>query len=298
MTAVAPGGLNYTLKEYGSLMQFYLIEGMSHRWSGGDPLFVYGEPKGPDATAIMWDFFRLHPRSISLASVQPESLCQGGPETTVFVTGANFTSASVVQLNGANRPTQLVDATTLRVTLLSADRAAAGTATIRAFDNTLSNAISLAIVADTTPPRVTAPAAVEVMQSTCSGGATPATSPALAAFLAAATAQDECTAAPIALAVAPDTPFEAGTHDTTFRFRDNAGNIGAASTTLTVRLWGDFDRDDAVGATDIVVFANYLVGNLSPDLGAGDLNGDGAVDAIDFVIASNFLVGNIDCLVR
>lgn len=60
------GGLTYTRKDYiqGSttLMQFYLVNGMGHKWSGGSLLYVWGEPKGPDATKLLWEFVSQHTR--------------------------------------------------------------------------------------------------------------------------------------------------------------------------------------------------------------------------------------------
>ncbi|MGO4330278.1 PHB depolymerase family esterase [Cupriavidus sp. 2TAF22] len=38
------------------------IAGLSHAWSGGDGDFAYHSPVGPDASALMWKFFRQHRR--------------------------------------------------------------------------------------------------------------------------------------------------------------------------------------------------------------------------------------------
>lgn len=59
-------GLKYATRDYvyggKLLMQSLLIEGMGHTWSGGDPAFPFAEPRGPDATGLMWGFFRQHSR--------------------------------------------------------------------------------------------------------------------------------------------------------------------------------------------------------------------------------------------
>jgi poly(hydroxyalkanoate) depolymerase family esterase len=60
----AAGGLPYTWSDFDAggrtIMQLYVVEGMGHAWSGGDPAFAYAEPSGPDETAIMWSFFAQH----------------------------------------------------------------------------------------------------------------------------------------------------------------------------------------------------------------------------------------------
>jgi poly(hydroxyalkanoate) depolymerase family esterase len=63
---VAPGGLRYTIRNYAHhgelLLQYYFVEGMGHAWSGGDPAFAFSEPRGPDATTLMWEFLKQHKR--------------------------------------------------------------------------------------------------------------------------------------------------------------------------------------------------------------------------------------------
>jgi poly(hydroxyalkanoate) depolymerase family esterase len=63
---IAPGGLSFAVRDYvyngQHLLEHYLVEGMAHAWSGGDPDFSFAEPDGPNATAIMWAFFKEHRR--------------------------------------------------------------------------------------------------------------------------------------------------------------------------------------------------------------------------------------------
>jgi poly(hydroxyalkanoate) depolymerase family esterase len=60
----AAGGLTYTWSDFEAggttIMQLYVVGGMGHAWSGGDPAFAYAEPSGPDETEIMWSFFAKH----------------------------------------------------------------------------------------------------------------------------------------------------------------------------------------------------------------------------------------------
>jgi poly(hydroxyalkanoate) depolymerase family esterase len=56
------GGHAFTWIDYGSgkttLIRYYVVEGMGHAWSGGDAAFSWADAKGPDETAIMWDFVK------------------------------------------------------------------------------------------------------------------------------------------------------------------------------------------------------------------------------------------------
>lgn len=60
------GGRSYTVKEYvyggRLLVQKYEIQGMDHAWPGGDPAYPFADPSGPDATTLMWNFFKQHTR--------------------------------------------------------------------------------------------------------------------------------------------------------------------------------------------------------------------------------------------
>ncbi|HEU4422831.1 MAG TPA: PHB depolymerase family esterase [Pilimelia sp.] len=60
-----PGGRSYTRSVYRTadgrdLIETVIIDGAGHAWPGGQgPL---GDPAGPDASAMQWDFFTAHPR--------------------------------------------------------------------------------------------------------------------------------------------------------------------------------------------------------------------------------------------
>ncbi|MFE7589750.1 alpha/beta hydrolase family esterase [Kitasatospora sp. NPDC057512] len=61
--AAVPGGRTYTVADYGTLLEFWTVHGMAHKWSGGsdDPAVAqYGDPTGPDASAAAWQFFSRH----------------------------------------------------------------------------------------------------------------------------------------------------------------------------------------------------------------------------------------------
>jgi poly(hydroxyalkanoate) depolymerase family esterase len=60
------GGWRYTVKEYWRkgevLLLLYVMEDMGHAWSGGDPGYRFNDPRGPDASRLIWEFFRRHRR--------------------------------------------------------------------------------------------------------------------------------------------------------------------------------------------------------------------------------------------
>ena len=66
----------------------------------------------------------------TLSSISPTSAIAGGPAFTLTATGANFTSNSVVQVNGSPRTTTFVSATQLTAAVLGGDIAAAGASSI------------------------------------------------------------------------------------------------------------------------------------------------------------------------
>lgn len=64
--ARSEGRLEYTCRELAAqravLVRHCTVHGLGHAWSGGDAKFPYAEPKGPDATAMMWSFLKEHAR--------------------------------------------------------------------------------------------------------------------------------------------------------------------------------------------------------------------------------------------
>jgi poly(hydroxyalkanoate) depolymerase family esterase len=63
-----PGGRLYTVTTYGDghgheLIQYWLVHGMNHAWSGGNGIEPYADPAGPNETAAMYAFFANHPAS-------------------------------------------------------------------------------------------------------------------------------------------------------------------------------------------------------------------------------------------
>jgi hypothetical protein len=102
--------------------------------------------------------------------------------------------------------------------------------------------LSEVISAAAAPPVVTPPAAISV-PATQAGGATSGAWPALAAFLAGATATSTVSPAPTqlapqvgSLAVTGATLFPIGTTTVTFQFKDANGNIGSATSNVTVAV--------------------------------------------------------------
>jgi poly(3-hydroxybutyrate) depolymerase len=64
--AAVPTGRSYTVARYsdghgGELLQYWVVHGMAHAWSGGCSCEPYSDPSGPDETGAMYDFFMSHP---------------------------------------------------------------------------------------------------------------------------------------------------------------------------------------------------------------------------------------------
>ena len=61
-----PGGRSYTVTRYGDghgkvLIDYWVVHGMNHAWSGGSSSEPYADPTGPNETAAMYSFFVHHP---------------------------------------------------------------------------------------------------------------------------------------------------------------------------------------------------------------------------------------------
>jgi uncharacterized repeat protein (TIGR01451 family) len=252
----------------------------------------------------------------AIRALSPETVCQGSPAFDLAIDGSGFVKGAIAQINGSARTTTFVSSEQLTAAVPASDTTTPRELSVRVGnpDGSVSDPRPLVVASDTMPPTVTAPPAATIMQSMCpapgAGGATAATSPQLGAFLAGASAADNCSGPPSKLVSQMDgnditdtTVFRAGSSNVTFRFRDNAGNVGAASSTVTVRLYADLNLDKAVDAVDFVLLANELVGNVTAGLEpapapamSADLNRDSAVDAVDFVIQANYLAGNVTCV--
>lgn len=87
-TVHAPGGHSYTVSTYTLdgqvVMQKYLVEGLGHAWSGGSkaPPATYTDPRGPDASTILWDFFVAHPKTSPRAAVPQPAAVAVSPSPT------------------------------------------------------------------------------------------------------------------------------------------------------------------------------------------------------------------------
>jgi poly(hydroxyalkanoate) depolymerase family esterase len=65
---VSSGGQSYTVTRYGDqkgndLIDYWVVHGMNHAWSGGSSSQLYSDPSGPSETAAIWAFFSSHPGS-------------------------------------------------------------------------------------------------------------------------------------------------------------------------------------------------------------------------------------------
>jgi hypothetical protein len=156
-------------------------------------------------------------------------------------------------------------------------------------------------------PAVTAPADLEVVQSSCDG-TTPVASPDLTSFLAAGSGSSACPLQRLqpqlqGVDITPWTLFPPGPDAVTFRYRDPAGQVGSAGATVHVRRIGDLNLDHVVDVQDVVILAGHLVGNVAagapPFLAPAsraDTDGNSVLDIFDLVRQANHIVGNVACL--
>lgn len=101
----------------------------------------------------------IRPSPPSIFLLAPSSVQAGQGAFTLTVTGAGFTSGSILQWNGQPRPTQFLNATTLTASVTAADVAPAGTAYITVVNPSTSqssNTASLPILPATPGLGVTA----------------------------------------------------------------------------------------------------------------------------------------------
>jgi hypothetical protein len=134
-------------------------------------------------------------------------------------------------------------------------------------------------VIDSTPPTVQAPAAL-TLECTEVGGASPASAPALRAFLAGASASDRADAAPVALPAqmsgtditdATLFPADGWPHAVSFRFADQAGNVGSAS--ADVQVVDTKAPAVTASASPSLLYADYKFWVVGVSLGAHDVCG-------------------------
>jgi poly(hydroxyalkanoate) depolymerase family esterase len=79
-----PGGRFYTIRTYADnhqaeLAQYWVVRGMTHAWSGGDPSQQFSDPSGPDETAAMYAFFLSHPAMSLTRPASPATGKAGAP---------------------------------------------------------------------------------------------------------------------------------------------------------------------------------------------------------------------------
>ena len=91
-------------------------------------------------------------KALVLSSVSPTSVAAGGGSFTLTATGSNFSSASIVQWNGASLTTKYTSTTHLSASVPSADIALAGTANITVYNPGKSGGTSQSVRVTITTP--------------------------------------------------------------------------------------------------------------------------------------------------
>ena len=67
-------GYGYEIEDHAQdgqvMVRKVVVEGMGHAWSGGSQKHPYNDPKGPDASRMIWEFFSQHSRSGAAESLR------------------------------------------------------------------------------------------------------------------------------------------------------------------------------------------------------------------------------------
>jgi poly(hydroxyalkanoate) depolymerase family esterase len=83
-----PEGLAYTVSTWEDhsgkgVQQYWKIDGLAHAWSGGNPAVSYTDPRGPNASQVMYQFFMKH--------TMTEANCyEASPRKSIRQTMSNF----------------------------------------------------------------------------------------------------------------------------------------------------------------------------------------------------------------
>jgi hypothetical protein len=183
--------------------------------------------------------------------------------------------------------------------------------TYRANDGSLNSGVATVSITvnPASAPVVTAPDPITIA-ATSATGATAATSPLLAAFLASGSALDATDPAPVRLTpqvngvdVTSSTLFALGNTEVTFRFRNSAGVIGTATSTVTVNI-GTVSISNNITGHGVDTLGNYFVDLTLTNSGTGNalnltiteasfrtLSGSGSVSLLN---PGNITIGELD----
>jgi len=114
-TVPGTGGRQYTVSKYDNtqdkrtLIQFISVNGMGHAWSGGNVSGSYTDPKGPDASQFLVDYFFSFTNGATTSS-------STGSTTTSSTTATTSTSATVTTGSSIATSTTTTTSTTSTTT--------------------------------------------------------------------------------------------------------------------------------------------------------------------------------------
>jgi hypothetical protein len=121
-------------------------------------------------------------QSSALTLMTPSGKRAGDPDFTLTISGLGFVAGSVVQWNGSNRATTVVDATQVTASITAADIANAGTFSVRVMTpgptdgNNFSNILPFLVCSGACPQNVAGGSGLVSALSTGDGGLSPAIS--------------------------------------------------------------------------------------------------------------------------
>ncbi|MCW5968285.1 MAG: hypothetical protein KIT57_07205 [Blastocatellales bacterium] len=116
---------------------------------------IFNPPPGGGTSGVI--NFAINSPAPQLTSVSPAQLVGTGLPVTITVTGANFVGASVVRINGQDRPTTFLSTTQLSAVLQAVDLVGITSATISVFTPEPGGGVSNSIIVPVTPGQAPAP---------------------------------------------------------------------------------------------------------------------------------------------
>ena len=112
--------------------------------AGTGQVTVFNPPPGGGASTARTVTIATNSAPV-ISSLLPSTLVQKNPSQALRVSGSGFNSTSVVRWNGQDRPTTLIDSSTLSIILSVDDLATPGLAEVRVFNPPLGGGVSASV---------------------------------------------------------------------------------------------------------------------------------------------------------
>ena len=147
------GALTSTPSASTSTVSSGIIAYTAMRYSYGESIKICAT--SPGITSALSNAITVNNPVPTISAISPTSTTAGGSNFTLTVTGTNFVSNSVVNINGSPRATTFASSTQISATILAADIASSGTSSITVTNPTpgggTSNSLTLTVTVPVPP---------------------------------------------------------------------------------------------------------------------------------------------------